>query len=91
MLKTFVNQVMNQITDFDLLLNEYHDLYDDYEKNLGDDPYVSKLKKLEQWKKNIFIMYLACDCKIKTCANMLSCSTNTVRKTINEIKITLQS
>lgn len=83
---------MNQtLTDFDLILNEYHDLYEDYEKNLNDDPFVKKLSALEKWKVNIFVMYIACDCKIKTCAQMLSCSSNTVRKAINEIKITLQS
>lgn len=78
---------MNQtLTDFDLILNEYHDLYEDYEKNLGDDPFVKKLQQLEQWKKNAFVMFIACDCKIKTCAQMLHSSSNTIRKIISEIK-----
>lgn len=80
----------HQITDFDLIMNEYHDLYDDFDKNYGDDPMIKKLNKLERWKKNIFVMYITCGYKLKPTAQMLSCSMNTVRKAINEIKEELQ-
>lgn len=77
-------------SDFDLILNEYHDLYEDFKNNYSESPWIDKLNSLEKWKVNIFVMYMACECKTKTCAQMLSCSSNTVRKIIAEIKETLQ-
>lgn len=79
------------LTDFDLILNEYHDLYEDFKNNYDESGWIKKLSTLEKWKVNIFVMYIACDYKTKLCAQMLSCSSNTVRKIIAEIKESLQN